>query len=307
MWLSHPDVTWNPLPEGDGLSYLTQPFTTTAAYAGTGSVDLWLRSNAADTDIEVTLTELRPDGSEVYIQSGWLRASHRQLDPAMSTPLLPYHTHMEADARPLPRDTFEPLRIEIFPFAHVVRPGSRLRMNIEAPSGNQPFWSFDTLAPNAYDGRPEVRNDIGHATAMPSRVVLPRLPDNVRPDVPATPPSCQVDGVTAQSQSLRNQPCRPYVAPRIPVGVTVDRHPHAELLDRPLLKVNWTAPPEAAAPTGYRVHVLTTGEVVDVPAGTTGVDLVRPSPDRGYAIRVQARYDDVLAPRSDASLGIRGD
>ena len=301
MWQQHPDVRWHPLPEGDALSYLTEPFTTTAAYAGTGSVDLWLRSSAADTDLEVSLTEVRPDGSEVYVQSGWLRASHRRLDPNSSTVLRPRHTHVEADARPLPVDAFEPVRIELFPFAHVVRPGSRLRLNIEAPSGNQPFWSFDTLVPESVDGRPEVRNDIGHATALPSRVVLPRLPDDARPQVPDTPPSCQVAGVAGQSQSLRNQPCRPYVAPRIPTGATVDRRPNDDL------RVSWTAPPGPDVPTGYRVHVLTTGEVVDLPAGTTTVDLPRPAPSNDYAVRVQARYGDVFGPRSDASHGIRGD
>ena len=56
---------------------MTAPFTTETAMAGQGSVDLWLRSSAADTDLEVTLTEVRPDGQEEYIQSGWLRASHR--------------------------------------------------------------------------------------------------------------------------------------------------------------------------------------------------------------------------------------
>ena len=54
---------------------------------GPGSVDLWLRSSAADTDLQVTLTEIRPDGLETYVQSGWLRASHRRLDRRRSTGL----------------------------------------------------------------------------------------------------------------------------------------------------------------------------------------------------------------------------
>ena len=39
----------------------------------------WITSTTPDTDIEVTITEVRPDGNEVYVQSGWLRASHRAL------------------------------------------------------------------------------------------------------------------------------------------------------------------------------------------------------------------------------------
>ena len=54
---------------------------------GTGSVDLWLRSSATDTDLQVTLSEIRPDGLEYYVQNGWLRASHRKLDRRTSTKL----------------------------------------------------------------------------------------------------------------------------------------------------------------------------------------------------------------------------
>ena len=295
IWKRHPAVTWNPLPEGDALSYVTDPFTSTAAYAGSASVDLWLRSNATDTDIEATLTEVRPDGSEVFIQSGWLRASHRQLDQAASTELLPHHTHLEADARPLPRGTFEPVRIEVFPFAHVVRPGSRLRLNIEAPGGNQPFWSFDTMNPVPVDGSAEVRNEIGHATLLPSRVVMPRLPDAIAPRVPATAPPCALEGVTSQMVSLRNQPCRPYVVPRIPTGVTAARLPNEDLA------VSWAAPPGPDVPTGYQVRVINTGEVIEVPAGTTATTVVAPTPRARYSFAVRARYGEVLGPESDAS------
>jgi hypothetical protein len=301
MWKRHVDVNWAPLPEGDALSYLTEPFSSTVAYAGTGSVDLWLRSNAVDTDIEATLTEVRPDGSEVYIQSGWLRASHRKLDADRSTELLPHQTHLEADAAPLPRGRFEPVRIEIFPFAHVVRPGSRLRLNIEAPSGNQPFWSFDTLDPQPVDGGTEVRNEIGHATRMPSRVVLPRLPDAASPVVPAAAPSCSVDGVTSQMQSLRNQPCRPYLAPRIPTGVNVVR------LKRGELAIRWNAPPGPDVPTGYQLRVVRTGQLIELPAGTTATTLPRPAPRSGHEFIVRARYGDVLGPPSDASTKVNGE
>ena len=46
---------------------------------GNASVDLWLKSTAPDTDIQVTITEVRPDGKEMYVQNGWLRASDRAL------------------------------------------------------------------------------------------------------------------------------------------------------------------------------------------------------------------------------------
>ena len=64
------------------LGYVTEPLTTDTVLAGTGSVDLWVRSSKPDVDLEVTISEVRPDGKETYVQSGWLRASQRALDAA---------------------------------------------------------------------------------------------------------------------------------------------------------------------------------------------------------------------------------
>ena len=59
-------------------------------------------SSRADTDLQATLTEVRPDGRETYVQNGWLRASHRKLDLEASTVNDPMPTHFREDAEPLP-------------------------------------------------------------------------------------------------------------------------------------------------------------------------------------------------------------
>ncbi len=185
------DVVWNwqePAP-GTFVSFATEPLPESLVMAGSGSADLWVQSNLGDTDLEVTLTEIRPDGSEVYVQSGWLRASHRALDEAASSELQPVHTHLEADAEPLPDGEFALARVEIFPFAHVFYAGSQLRLSIDAPGGNRAVWEFATIG----NGE-QVTIATGGDTA--SSVVLPVIPGI---DAPATPPPCT---------SLRGQPCR---------------------------------------------------------------------------------------------------
>ncbi|MCU1355457.1 MAG: Peptidase [Acidimicrobiales bacterium] len=297
-WAPHPDVHWNVLTEGNSLSYLSAPYAQKVAYAGNSSVDLWLRSSAADTDLEATLTEVRPDGKEVFIQSGWLRASHRKLDAAKSTVLQPVQTNLEADAAPLPAGQFVPVRIRMFPFAHVIRPGSRLRVNIEAPGGNQDFWAFNTLPGTATDS-------IGHSAGMPSRIVLPRLPQSAVPNVPATLPACTLEGVTTQAVALRNQPCRTYTPGRIATAVT------AAAADDDI-DVTWTAP-AGTAPDSY---VVTASVGAGAPAGATAPDPVTvPGPGTaatfsGVPTRVPleftvaAVYATTTAPASDASLPV---
>ena len=73
---------------------------------------------------------MRPDGSETYVQSGWLRASLRHLD-AGATELKPTKTFLEADAEPLPQGEWTEARVELFAFSHVFRTGSRIRIIID--------------------------------------------------------------------------------------------------------------------------------------------------------------------------------
>ena len=68
---------------------MSEPLAADTVMLGTGSVDVWLQSTAPDVDLEVTISEVRPDGKETYVQSGWLRASYRKLDAAKSTDLHP--------------------------------------------------------------------------------------------------------------------------------------------------------------------------------------------------------------------------
>src|SRR5262249_6674668 len=193
-WAPLPPYRWDTLVDGTALAYTTDPLTDDVTIVGPSALDLWLRSSASDTDVQVTLSEVRPDGMEMYVQNGWLRASHRRLDRRRSRLLEPRQTHLESDAAPLPAG-FAKLRIGLFAVAHVFRKGSRIRVSVEAPGGDRPSWKFDTPAT---DG--QVVNEIAHSRVHPSRLILPVIPSVVPPS--ALPPC----------PSLRGQPCRPYVA-----------------------------------------------------------------------------------------------
>ena len=187
------DVTYDWQQGGPGTfgAWATEPLSDDTVVVGSGSVDLYIRSNLGDTDLEVTISEIRPDGQELYVQSGWLRASQRALDDAASTALRPVHTHLEADAAPLPDGRFELVRVELFPFAHAYRAGSRIRLTVDAPGGNRPVWEFDTIA-----GGEQVT--IAHGETFPSQLVLPVV---AGVEVPAGYPDCD---------ALRGQRLRPY-------------------------------------------------------------------------------------------------
>ncbi len=191
-WEALPPYEWVHRDEGTFLSYTSDALDDDTVMAGSGSVDLWLASDATDTDLQVTLAEVRPDGIEYFIQGGWLRASRRRLDDAVSTELRPVGTHLFEDAADLPEGAFTLVRVELFPFAHAFRAGSRIRLYVETPGATRPEWQWETLE---FDE--DVTNTVARAMGMASRVVLPVIPGV---EIPTAFPPCP---------ALRGQPCRP--------------------------------------------------------------------------------------------------
>ncbi len=171
-WVLLPDYDWRPLVDDTAVAYQTAPLHESTTMVGTGSVDLFIKSTTKDTDIQVALTEVRADGKEVYVQGGWLRASHRKLDEKRSTELNPWPTHLEGDAEPLPGDRYTEVRVAISPVAHVFRKGSRLRISVAAPGGDRTRWAFESAPPE-----PDSIVWIGRSAKYPSSIVLPLTTD----------------------------------------------------------------------------------------------------------------------------------
>jgi hypothetical protein len=192
IWKADVQYDWKPIPDGTGLGFITAPLASDVVVAGAGSVDLWIKSTSADTDLEATISEVRADGQEIYVQSGWLRASERALADS-ATELRPAHTNLESDAEDLPTGELTEVRVELFPFAHPFRAGSRLRLTIDAPGNNRAVWEFRTIA----NGETvTVASDAEH----PSKLVLPVVTGIEVPQ--SAPPACG---------ALRGEPCRTWV------------------------------------------------------------------------------------------------
>ena len=276
IWGAAPDWDWRQLPLGKALAFDSPRLGRTTVMAGPASVDLWVRSTAADTDLEVTLTELRPDGEEIFVQSGWLRASQRALAPG-STALEPLHPHTEASAAPLPAGEFVQARVAVFPFAHVFRANSRLRVTVEAPGGNRPFWSFAAL------GAPtKVVNEIAHSAARPSKVVLPVIDTDVAA-VPVGYPACA---------NQRGTPCREWYDLTGASGVIGSGAPtrvHAVARSRSA-RLTWRAPSPRPGDrlVGYQITDRTTGGVIAT--ASTATNITVPAGAGSHSFTITARY-----------------
>jgi predicted acyl esterase len=123
---------------GEGLTFLTDPLAEPLEITGPVALKLFLSSQTADADVFSILRVFRPDGTELVFQGaldphspitmGWLRASHRKLDPQRSLPHRPFHAHDERQM--LTPGQAVPLDIEIWPTCIVVPAGYRIGLTI---------------------------------------------------------------------------------------------------------------------------------------------------------------------------------
>jgi predicted acyl esterase len=195
LWTALPEYNWAQSPPGRAVSYLTPPLAANTTVLGAGAVNVWVRSSTPDVDLQATISEVRPDGKETFVQNGWVRGNERALDAEKSTPLEPVLSLREADVSPLPPDQFVPVTIPLYYEGHAYRAGSRIRVTIAAPNGTQPIWAFDETEP---EGTAQVA--IAYGGATPSNLLLPVVPGL---SVPTALPPCP---------GLRGEPCRAYQA-----------------------------------------------------------------------------------------------
>ncbi|HUA11051.1 MAG TPA: CocE/NonD family hydrolase [Solirubrobacteraceae bacterium] len=194
---------WTQPAAGTAASYVTAPLADNTTVIGAGAVNLWAESSTPNVDFQATISEVRPDGKETFVQDGWLRASERKLATTSEnildqepTALEPIPTLLASDVQPMPANEFVPVTIPLYFEGHVYRAGSRIRVTISAPNGTQPIWSFDQTQPEGTTAR--VSLEFGPGTE--SNVTLPVVPGV---SVPTGLPACP---------SLRNEPCREYEA-----------------------------------------------------------------------------------------------
>jgi predicted acyl esterase len=124
--------------QGDGLTFISSPFSRDMEITGPAAARLWISSSTVDADIFLVLRVFTPDFREVTftgaidphtpVAQGWLRASHRELDPTLSCPYRPYHTH--TNHQPLSANEVVKLDIEIWPTSIVVPEGYRLGVTV---------------------------------------------------------------------------------------------------------------------------------------------------------------------------------
>jgi len=128
---------------GMGVSLETPPLPADLEVTGPLAANIWVSSASEDMDLFLTLRNIDPDGNEVMetgqqgtpvpVAKGWLRVSHRELDPDLTLPYRPYHRHRR-------RLYLEPgevveVQVEIWPTSMVFKKGHRIRLDVQPRDG----------------------------------------------------------------------------------------------------------------------------------------------------------------------------
>ncbi len=180
---------WTRFPDG-AVAGFERVLDETITIAGQPHLDLWLRPGTTDTAVQVTLTEVRPDGVEVRVQTGYHRPIHA-VEERPDDELHVDHTFDVADRTELVPGEWIRTRVPLLPVAHVFRKGCKLRIGVSTPGRDHPFWRFEN--PTV----PGASHDVGLGGAHASALVLPVI---ATPDHPADLPA---------ADAIRGQVSRP--------------------------------------------------------------------------------------------------
>jgi uncharacterized protein len=123
---------------GKGVTFSMAPLEKETEITGPLAAKLFVSSSTRDADLFLIVRVFDPNGKELTfmgstdpntpIANGWLRVSHRRLDPSRCKPYRPYHTHDRVE--PLtPGEVYE-CDVEILPTCIVLPAGWRVAITV---------------------------------------------------------------------------------------------------------------------------------------------------------------------------------
>ena len=176
------------------LRFLSDPLPRDLLVAGPIVLNLFAAIDQSDTNWIVILKDVGPDVSvrsaregerevppdlpEREVTRGWLKASHRALDPARSKPGRPWHPLTREAWRPVEPGAIEEYAIEIMATANLFRRGHRICLditNLDLPTGVAGATNVEYI-PNHICSSKTTLHRIYHDVKRPSHLLLPVIP-----------------------------------------------------------------------------------------------------------------------------------
>jgi uncharacterized protein len=169
--------TSNQTYEATSLTYTSAPIATPTKIAGLITANLWAKLSTTDATLIAVLSEVEPSGASNQITAGFLLASQRAVDPALSTygpnqlMIRPWHPFTRESQQAVTPNEATEYNVEIYPTSSIIKAGDRLRLTIGTAN------TFTTLTP-----LPDLGQELGgtmtllHDSQHPANLLLPYAP-----------------------------------------------------------------------------------------------------------------------------------
>jgi putative CocE/NonD family hydrolase len=177
------------------LRYMSEPLSQDVLVAGPIVLNLFAAIDQDDTNWIVVLKNVGPDVSVMTVREGerevpptlpereltrgWLKASHRALDPKRSKPWKPWHKLTREAAKPVAPGEIVEYAIEIMSTANLFRRGHRICLDItslDLPTGVGGATNAEYVPYHICSSRTTVHR-IFHDAKRPSHLLLPVVPN----------------------------------------------------------------------------------------------------------------------------------
>ncbi len=112
------------------LRYATAPMAEDTEVTGPGALYMFAAIDTDDTNFIVKLNDVDPSGNRSPVSTGWLKASHRELDESKSRPWRPHHPHTRAI--PVVPGEIHRYAIRIYSMSWVFKAGHRIELEVRS-------------------------------------------------------------------------------------------------------------------------------------------------------------------------------
>jgi predicted acyl esterase len=157
------------------VKYATGPLPAELEITGPCALYLYAAIDTDDTNWMAKLLDVAPTGKATEITTGWLKASHREIDAAKSKPWQPHHPHTKSDPV-TPGEIYE-YAIWMGQISNVFRKDHRIQLEIRSvEAADDPHVAL--MAPDSFhlNSSRATCHKIYRDRKYPSRLVLPVIP-----------------------------------------------------------------------------------------------------------------------------------
>ncbi|MDP6174809.1 MAG: CocE/NonD family hydrolase, partial [Rhodospirillales bacterium] len=163
------------------IQYISEKLEADTEITGPAAMRLFASIDQPDAHWILSLRDVYPDGRQVELSKGFLKASHRALDEKKSKPYEPHHPHLKAE--PVTPGEINEYAISLAPMSNIFKAGHRIKLVISSMDHARarnyelaPESLGRTHAPWHLGSSLTTLHKVFHDEENPSHLLLPVIP-----------------------------------------------------------------------------------------------------------------------------------